>query len=71
MSRSISHRLISTELGLEKVCLSCDESYPLDSEFYQPRKRKRKDGSVLNTWESVCKACYRTHYNKAKYGRAA
>ncbi|MDV8155223.1 hypothetical protein [Acinetobacter bereziniae] len=67
MSVSISHRLTQTELGTEKFCLSCNESFPLDADFYQPRKRKRKDGSVLNTWESVCKACYREHYNKKKY----
>ncbi|MDV2440713.1 hypothetical protein QR665_14720 [Acinetobacter gerneri] len=61
-------KYIETELGTEKLCICCDEYYPLDDEFFFHRKRKTKSGETKQ-YEAVCKACYPIHYNKQTSGR--
>ena len=61
-------RLIQTELGTEKLCLCCEDYYPMDDEFFYPKRRKTASG-VKYEYEAVCKACYPTHYNKQTSGR--
>lgn len=48
-----SGRLVLTELGMERLCSHCGETYPLDTEFwyYQPSARAGVG--------SYCKACFR------------
>jgi len=41
-------KIIKTELGIEKICGLCGESWPLDEDFFYRR------GSG---WHSYCKAC--------------
>ena len=42
---------IETELGTERLCLRCQEWWPVDDEFWYFRKR---DGGILG-W---CRACW-------------
>lgn len=48
-----SGRLVLSELGLERLCYRCGETYPLDTEFWywQPSARAGVGG--------YCKACFR------------
>lgn len=61
-------KYIETELGTEKLCICCDEYYPLDDEFFFHRIRKNKMGEKKQ-YEAPCKACYPIHYNKQTSGR--
>ncbi|MDG9859399.1 hypothetical protein N5J48_04330 [Acinetobacter ursingii] len=56
-------KLIQTELGTEKLCIECDEYWPLDSEFWFTYKNKpKKDGSISIGYEAACKCCYSIRY---------
>ena len=56
-------KYIETELGIEKLCIDCEEYWPLDSEFWFSFKQKpRKDGTRSIGYESACKCCYDIRY---------
>ena len=63
-------RLIETELGTEKLCIQCDEYWPLDSEFwYTSKGRVKKDGTQSICYEAVCKSCYDIRYRPHRIKR--
>ena len=67
IKNEVKPKYIETELGREKLCIRCDEYFPLDDEFFF--HRIRKDRGNQKQYESVCKACYPIHYNKKTSGR--
>jgi hypothetical protein len=42
---------MTSELGVEKRCLSCRQFWPADTEFFAPQKNKR------NPLSQRCRAC--------------
>lgn len=54
-------RYIETELGTEKLCIHCNEYWPLDDEFWYFKNNTTKKGVVRQAM-SVCKCCYIPHY---------
>lgn len=63
---SIKPKKIETELGTEKLCIHCNEYWPLDTEFWFSYKAKLKDGSCVIRFESACKCCYHQRYKPKK-----
>lgn len=56
-------KFIETELGTEKLCIQCQEYWPLDSEFwFQYKGKPKKDGSKTICYEAACKSCYYIRY---------
>lgn len=55
-------RYIETELGTEKLCIECQEHWPLDDEFWYFENRKTKTQGVVRRALSVCKCCYIPRY---------
>ncbi len=56
-------KFIETELGKEKLCIQCQEYWPLDAEFWFTYKGKpKKDGTKTLCYEAACKCCYYTRY---------
>ncbi|MDM1736679.1 hypothetical protein HX112_08985 [Acinetobacter towneri] len=56
-------KFIETELGKEKLCIQCQEYWPLDAEFWFTYKGKpKKDGTKTLCYEAACKCCYSTRY---------
>lgn len=47
-ARSLSERIIQTELGIEVLCIRCEDYYPNDKEFFS--------GAPLKPFP-YCKAC--------------
>ena len=45
-------KYIETELGREKLCICCDEYYPLDDEFFYHQMKKTKTG-LSKRYEAV------------------
>lgn len=61
--KEVKPKFIETELGKEKLCIQCQEYWPLDSEFWFSYKGKpKKDGSKSINYESACKCCYYIRY---------
>ena len=55
-------KYIETELGKEKLCIECQEYWPLDEEFWWTRKNKSiKDPNGVR-YEAACKCCYNVRY---------
>lgn len=54
-------KYIQTDLGREKLCIECDEYWPLDHEFWFCRYVKIKKGVSIR-WEAACKCCYSVRY---------
>ncbi len=62
-------KFIETELGAEKLCIECQEYWPLDNEFwFTHRNKPNKQGVRTIGYEAACKCCYdiryRPHHNK-------
>ena len=57
-----SPRFIETELGREKLCIECQEYWPLDDEFWFCRKVKLLSGATSKRYEAACKCCYSVRY---------
>lgn len=55
-------RYIETELGKEKLCIECNEYWPLDDEFWSHRIVVLVGGNTSKRYESVCKSCYDIRY---------
>lgn len=51
--------IIETDLGLERECSDCNESYPLDADFFY-RDGKDKNGNQKFT--TMCRDCYIQQY---------
>lgn len=63
----IKPRYIETELGREKLCIECQEYWPLDSEFWFTYKgKKKKDGTQSTCYEAACKGCYVVRYKPSR-----
>lgn len=57
-----TQRYIETELGTEKLCIECQEYWPMDDEFWYFENRKTKKQGVVRRAISVCKCCYIPRY---------
>ena len=55
-------KYIETELGREKLCIECQEYWPLDDEFWFHRNVKLLSGKMSKRYESACKCCYHVRY---------
>ena len=55
----VRNEIIETELGLERRCTKCDESYPLESDFFY-KDGKDKVGRAKFTTQ--CKDCSKQSY---------
>jgi hypothetical protein len=63
-------RFTETELGKEKLCIECQEYWPLDDEFWFTYKGKpKKDGTRGTYYEAACKCCWNTRYRPQLQGR--
>ena len=60
-------KFIETELGKEKLCIECQEYWPLDNEFwFTYRNKPNKHGERTIGYESACKCCYADRYKPGK-----
>lgn len=59
-------KYIETELGREKLCIECQEYWPLDDEFWWHRNVKLASGEKVKRYESACKCCYNVRYKPGK-----
>lgn len=57
---------IQTELGTEKLCIECQDYYPLDDEFFWFQWSNR-NGKKVKQYSATCKACYDVRYRRRKY----
>lgn len=55
-------KYIETELGREKLCIECQEYWPLDDEFWGHRNVKLLSGEMSKRYEPACKGCYNARY---------
>ena len=55
----VRNEIIETELGLERRCTKCDESYPLESDFFY---KDGKDKAGRAKFTTQCKDCYKQSY---------
>lgn len=56
-------KFIETELGTEKLCIECQEYWPLDNEFwFTYRNKPNKNGERSTGYEAACKCCYDIRY---------
>lgn len=55
----VRNEIIETELGLERRCTKCDESYPLESDFFY---KDGKDKAGRTKFTTQCKDCYKQSY---------
>lgn len=55
-------KYIETELGTEKLCIQCNEYWPLDEEFWWKRKNKSKVDPDRVVYEAACICCYDIRY---------
>lgn len=56
-------KFIETELGKEKLCIECQEYWPLDKEFwFTYRNKLNKQGIRTIGYEAACKCCYKIRY---------
>ncbi len=62
--RILRSPLNETELGTEKTCPRCQESYPLDAEFFY------RHAGAPNGFHSYCKACFR-EYTATRHNQPA
>lgn len=60
-----SGRYALTDLGLERRCSDCNETWPADTEFFWSSP---STGSGLHSW---CKACYRARTQARRAAQAA
>lgn len=61
---------IETELGVEKLCIHCNEYWPLDEEFYPFQWRMTKKFGLVKRFSGVCKGYYDQHYKRRKFSPA-
>lgn len=67
--KEVKPKFIETELGKEKLCIQCQEYWPLDSEFWFSYKGKpKKNGLRSINYEAVCKCCYYIRYKPQRTG---
>ncbi|WP_218951552.1 hypothetical protein [Acinetobacter sp. YH12023] len=60
---NLKPKFIETELGKEKLCIQCDEYWPLDDEFwFTYRNKPNKNGERTIGYEAACKCCYNLRY---------
>lgn len=52
-------KLITTELGIERLCVLCCEYWPLDPEFFYKRG---------NGFHSYCKSCVTQRCHELRHG---
>ena len=62
-------RYIETDLGREKLCIHCNDYYPLDGQFWVSKKVTLKSGIQTVRFYSACKGCYQERY-KVKENQA-
>lgn len=55
----VRNEIVETELGLERRCTKCDESYPLESDFFY---KDGKDKAGRAKFTTQCKDCYKQSY---------
>lgn len=55
----VRNEIIETELGLERRCTKCDESYPLETDFFY---KDGKDKAGRAKFTTQCKDCYKQSY---------
>lgn len=55
-----------TDLGKEKLCIHCDEYFPLDKEFWVSTLVKQTSGALKRRFYSACKGCYQERYKCAE-----
>ena len=55
-------KFIETELGTEKLCIECQEYWPLDDEFWFSRKSRSAKDPSSRLFEAACKCCYYIRY---------
>lgn len=63
---SAKPKYIETELGREKLCIECQEYWPLGDEFWWHRNEKLANGEKTKRYESACKCCYNVRYKPWK-----
>lgn len=54
-------KYIRTELGVEKLCIHCDEYWPKTTEFFYLQTRVR-NGKFVEQFTATCKGCYVPRY---------
>ena len=59
-------RKIYTEIGAEKLCVECNEYWPLDDEFWFFQWATSVKGVKYKQYCAACKACYDTRYRPNK-----
>ena len=70
MKKPNQPKFIETELGREKLCIQCDEYWPLDSEFWFTYSGKpKRDGTKSVGYEAACKSCYHIRYKPQRLQR--
>lgn len=57
---------IVTELGTERLCIHCDEYFPLDTKFWVSKLVTLKSGIIKRRFYSACKGCYQERYKCAE-----
>lgn len=55
----VRNEIVETELGLERRCTKCDESYPLEPDFFY---KDGKDKAGRAKFTTQCKDCYKQSY---------
>ena len=71
MKKPNKPKFIETELGREKLCIQCDEYWPLDSEFWFTYSGKpKRDGTKSVGYEAACKSCYCIRYRPQRLQRS-
>lgn len=56
----------TTELGKEKLCIHCNEYFPLETAFWVSKLVKLKSGALKRRFYSACKGCYQERYKCAE-----
>lgn len=52
----------SNDLGKQKLCIECQEYYPLDEEFFYFQWVTSKKGIRSKCFTATCKGCYDIRY---------
>ena len=63
----VRNEIIETELGLERRCTKCDESYPFESDFFY---KDGKDKAGKAKFTTQCKDCYKQSYRTQPTSRS-
>ena len=61
--------IYSDELGKQKLCIECEEYYPLDQEFFFFQWVANKQGIKNKYYAAACKGCYDIRYRPWRLGK--